>query len=143
MRKVRYREPRRGELNHELQRLIKKAFKNARADVTEALSALCDSLKRLSRKWNVIETRIKSDVELVPTSGAWEPGLMAAFVEGVWVYAYRKRANGTVAEHKVGMVHWPHGYLGIEESDQGNPTMISIVDDPHHSVSARKKRKKA
>jgi len=133
-----YRKPRKGQLNHEIERLLMKSFQEAGENVSATLPILQAKLAKLPKKWRVRETCVAYDSELVPARGDWKPGRMTPFVESIHVTAYRIRPNRSFAEHKVNFVYWPvtPSNLPPEES---NPQIHSIVDDPYHNVSVLKK----
>lgn len=133
-----YRKPRKGQLNHEIERLVMKSFKEAGEDVTRTLPILKSKLAKLPKKWRVRETIVEYSAELVPSSGDWKPGRMIAFVEGIHIKAYRIKANRAFAEHKVNFVYWPVTPSNLP-ADESNPQIHSIVDDPYHNISVLKK----
>ena len=122
-----YRKSRNGQLNHELERLLTKSFKEAGENVTRTLPILQARLAKMPKKWRVRETIVEYDSELVPARGDWKPGRMVAFVESIRITAYRIRANRSRAEHKVNFVYWPvtPSNLPLEYS---NPEIHSSVD---------------
>jgi hypothetical protein len=123
------RQPRKGELNHKLQHIVLKTF-NRTGSAIDALPLIQLELRKLSKKWNVTESVVNYDVELIPGKSRF-PGSYRPFVEFVKVEAYRRRPNRTIAEHKVCLCFWPFGYKGIEK----NPIVSSIVNDPWVEVS--------
>lgn len=133
-----YRKPRKGQLNHEIERLVTKSFKEADENVVRTLPILQSKLAKLSKKWRVREAIVEYDSELVPARGDWKPGRMTAFVESIRITAYRIRANRTHAEHKVNFVYWPVTPSNLP-ADESNPQFHSIVDDPYHNISVLKK----
>jgi hypothetical protein len=130
---MRERQPRKGELNHKLQRLVLKSFDKVGSAV-DALPLIQLELRKLSKKWNVMESVVTYDVELVRGKGQF-PGSYRPFVEFIKVEAYRRRQNRTVAEHKVCLCFWPYGYKGCKK----NPVINSIVNDPYIEVSVLRK----
>jgi hypothetical protein len=101
--------PRKGELNHKLQKIMLRCFK----------------------KWNVREANVNYDAELVPHGGSdWEvTGKYRPFVEFIKVEAFRRRPNRTIAEHKVCLCSWPVTPSNLPKGES-NPTVSSVVNDP-------------
>jgi len=130
------RTPRKGELNHKIEKLVMKHV-NRLGSLIDALPAVQLELRKLSEKWNVIESYVNYDVELIPGKSHF-PGSYRPFVEFLAVTAYRRRPNRTVAEHKTCVVLWPFGYKGIGKDGQKNPAVHSMVDDPYIKVSVRR-----
>lgn len=127
------RQPRKGELNRTIQRTIIQHFDKLGSAI-DVLPRLQLSLRRLPKKWNVIESYVNYDVELVHGKSQF-PGSYRPFVEFIKVTAYRRRPNRTIAEHKVCLCFWPFGYDGIKK----NPEIHSVVDDPWYEISVLKK----
>jgi len=127
--------PRKGELNHKLQKIAMRCFKQADGALA-AIPLIQRELSQLAKKWNVREANVSYDAELVPHGGSdWEvTGQYRPFVEFIKIEAYRKRPNRTVGEHKVCLCYWPDSYIGCEQ----NPTLSSCVDDPYILLSVHR-----
>lgn len=124
------RAPRKGELNHKLQKIMLRCFNKAGSAI-EAVPLIQRRLERLAKKWNVREANVSYDAQIVPTGGDnWEvTGQYRPFVEFIKVEAWRRRPNRTLAEHKVCLCSWPVTPSNLEEGET-NPTLSSVVDDP-------------
>ena len=124
------RAPRKGELNHKLQQIIRKCFKQA-GSALMAVPLIQHELETLPKKWNVREANVSYDAEMTPTGGGnWEvTGKYKSFVEFIKVEAWRRRPNRTLAEHKVCFCHWPVTPSNLPKGET-NPTMSSTIDDP-------------
>ena len=127
---MRERAPRKGELNHKLQKIMKRCFDEA-GSALAAVPMIQHELEHLAKKWNVREANVSYDVEMVPCGGGnWEvTGAYRPFVEFIKVEAWRRRPNRTLAEHKVCLCYWPERPVNLPEGEE-NPTMSSVVNDP-------------
>jgi len=118
------REPRKGELNYELKRIIteqctKKRFKDAVKSIEIAVD-------RLARKFGVKEF----ECEYTRDSNLDSSGRRRSWItECVSIRAFRCRANGTTAIHRVGATSHPH-FFGKEErfANLSAPRDIHIFD---------------
>jgi hypothetical protein len=118
------RVPRKGELNHKLQELVRKCFDKTGSAI-DTLPLLQLELRKLDKKWGIVEIIVNYNVALVPGKGRF-PGDYRPFVEFLNIEAFRKRPNRTIAEHKVCLCFWPFGYKGCKE----NPMISDIINDP-------------
>lgn len=136
---MRNRKSRKGELNYQIERVLRRGMRHAGNDAAVAIPIVRAELATMSKKYNLREVIVEYDSELVPINGNWKPDRMYPFVECIRVTAYRIRPNRTIGEHKINLVHWPEGYTGMEESGEENPSVHTCVDDPYHNISVLKK----
>jgi hypothetical protein len=123
------REPRPGELNFELRRiLIKHCLKKPLKD---ALKSVQLAVSRVARQFGIHEFSVDYDRH-ASTGNLPKPWVN----EGISVRMYRKRPNGTVAIHRVGASSYPHFFpKGVERyANLSAPRDLSIfygIDDPY------------
>lgn len=122
--------PRKGELNHKLQKIMLQCFEKA-GSALKAIPLIQQELESLAKKWNVREANVSYDAEMVPHGGDdWEvTGSYRPFVEFIKIEAWRRRPNRTLAEHKVCFCYWPVTPSNLPKGET-NPVMSSVVNDP-------------
>jgi hypothetical protein len=124
------REPRPGELNYELKRiLVKHCLKKS---LKEAVKSVQLAAARVARQFGV------SEFEVVYDRHASTGSLPKPWVnEGISVRMYRKRSNGTVAIHRAGASMSPHFFKksdGHRYANLSAPRDVCIfygIDDPY------------
>lgn len=122
------REPRPGELNYELRRIIVKHC--ARLPIRDAIKSVEIAVNRLARKMGLQEVVVDYDRSSDTRNGRpW-------VCDGISVRVYRRRSNGTLAIHRVGVSSSPHFFPGPDGryANLSAPRDINVfygIDDPY------------
>ena len=117
------RNPRKGELNYELKRVIteqciKKPFKDAVKSIEIAVD-------KLARKFGVTEFEVEYErsSNCSRTERSW-------ITESVSVRAFRRQTNGSISIHRVGATSFPHFFgEGERFANLSAPRDIHIFND--------------
>jgi len=134
------REPRRGELNYELKRILVKHC--LEKSLKEAVKSVQLAVSRIARQFNIHEFEVTYDRH-ASTRNLPKPWIN----EGISIRMYRRRSNGTLAIHRAGASTYPHFFpIGDERyANLSAPRDLTIfygIDDPydwkHHFVNPNK-----
>lgn len=100
------REPRKGELNYELKKIITKHCK--KKSFKDAIKSIQLSVARIARKYGVNEFECVYDRNT--NTGHHKPWIS----ESIEVRMYRKRPNGSISIYRSGATSYPHFFQGLD-----------------------------
>jgi len=123
------REPREGELNHELKRIIVKHC--TKQPLKQAVKSVQVAVSRLANRFGIHEFTVDYERH-TDTRSDNKPWVN----ESIGVRMYRRRPNRTMAIHRAGASSYPHFFpKGIKNrANLGAPRDITIfygIDDPY------------